>query len=236
MTNRRLKERIAIHLGIFCLHTDNFWGTTFLLQKWGVKKENIAQLDYRGEGWPGFMAIHMRNGTKKLIAFDDMIRLLHMYGFFTPMRCTLCCDYTCELADISFGDAWLPELKNDNIGKSMIISRSESGESLLQNAVAKTKIQLDKISRNKVVQAQAAELAFKKSLKARTPFSRLLVKKMPIYNTELLEPKLRAYLDGIWCYLRIYLGSKRYLWGLPFVCESISGTLGRIRDTTSTGK
>ena len=52
----------------------------------------------------------------------------------------MCTDAVCELADISFGDAWLPELSNDKIGTSLVISRSETGEEVLRNTKSKMKL------------------------------------------------------------------------------------------------
>lgn len=43
----------------------------------------------------------------------------------------MCPDHTGELADLSLGDAWLPELKGQKLGESLILTRTEAGERLL---------------------------------------------------------------------------------------------------------
>ena len=208
---------VVLHLGIFCNHTPSFLATEYILHRMKVKKEDVKGLDYRGEGWPGKMTIKL--GSRELTLADCWAS-----GFgslFYPMRCMLCIDAVAELADISFGDAWLRELRDDKIGQSMLISRSEIGESLLQNALVKGKVELTGVGGNKVTQAQGGILYPKKSLKARLPLFRLLGKEVPIYNAELLRSGLKAYLAGVSCYLRTYLGSKRYLWGLLHIVDSI---------------
>ena len=135
----------------------------------------------------------------------------------------MCCDHTCELADISFADAWLPEVQGmGNIGTSIIILRNDASKELLEKAILKKKINLKRIDSSKVVQSQQGMLDFKKSnLKARISFFNLFGKKHPRYNTSgLSNPTMKAYLSGISLYTRIYLSSKRYLWGLMQIYES----------------
>ena len=159
--NKSLKEKISFHIGIFCGHTPNFLGTEFLLDKLGIKKEDVKNLNYRGEGWPGSMKISLESGGL-LLPLPDYWGGLFGLNFFTPARCLLCSDGICELADISFGDAWLPELSDDKIGKSIIVSKSEIGEQLLQAMKLKNKIELNETSVKKVIQSQAEMLHFKK--------------------------------------------------------------------------
>ena len=214
LINGKLKEKIVLHLGILCSVNRNFLGTEYLLQKFNIKKEDVAKLDYRGEGWIGGMKITLNNGDKKFsplpIYWTRMLR-----SYFVPMRCTLCSDQSCELADISLGDIWLPEFRDDKIGTSVIISRNKIGEKILQNPALKGKIERTNIDRNKVVESQKNPLFYKKSyLNARIFFFKIFGKSIPSYNQELLEPKFSAYLHAILLYLQIYISSKRHLWGL----------------------
>ena len=54
--------------------------------------------------------------------------------YFTPDGCNVCSDHLAELADISFGDAWLPEFEVDKLGTSIAISRTKLGEEFLAKA------------------------------------------------------------------------------------------------------
>jgi len=176
----------------------------------------VKRLDYRGEGWPGFMKIDA--GEKSLFF------LIHDYwasgfgSFFYPLRCTLCCDQSSELADISFADAWLPELADDKVGSSMIISRTEIGAGILQRAVSKGKITLNEIPPREVIQTQWAALHLKKTVEARFSLLRLVGRKeMPAYNTKLLNPGFRSRVDAILLFSRRHAGSKRYLWRIIYL-------------------
>lgn len=156
--NKKLKEKIVLHLGLFCNHTPTLLATEFLLKKVKVKKESVKRLDYRGEGWPGKMKVGLAN-NELLLPYSWS--LVGSY-FFTPIRCFLCSDGANELSDISFADAWSELSEKDKIGKSIVVSRSELGEKLLQITELRKEIELNKISANKVVQSQQTMLPFKK--------------------------------------------------------------------------
>lgn len=162
--NKTLRQRVSLHLGIFCSHTDTFKGTEFVLQRVGVTKEEVTRISYRGGGWPGGITISLKNGTeKKVNLFTRLWASYHDSLFFSPSRCLLCGDVTNELADISFGDAWLPEIvRVEHEGKSIVISRSERGEALLRAASSKGAIQLEPLDARDVVRSQRLFLHFKK--------------------------------------------------------------------------
>lgn len=130
--NKTLKEKISLHIGIFCGHSSNFLGTEFLLSRSRIKKEDVKNLSYRGGGWPGSLKIRLQR-SEMLMPYPDWWNSSFGLYFFAPTRCLLCSDGVCELADISFGDAWLPELSDDKIGKSIIISKRGMGGGIVAN-------------------------------------------------------------------------------------------------------
>lgn len=160
--NKELKKKIVLAIGIFCSHVDSFQATNNLLNQKGLELQDITELRYRSGGWPGKMQIKFTNSKIYELNYHEYIQITHSNNFFTPDRCLLCCDLTAELADISCGDAWLPEYKSDNIGKSMIIVRTKTGRDLVDRSLAKESIELNLIDRKKVIEAQG--ITFKKIL------------------------------------------------------------------------
>lgn len=208
--NKKLRERIVIRIGLFCSHTASFQGTKFLLNRvLHVKVEDIFKLDYRGKGWPGGMTIKLRNGTEKLFPSDFYLKYLHL-PLFIPPACLFCSDETSELADISLGDAWLPELMDDNIGESIIMTRTKLGKEILQKAVSNGKLKTTKINSNKILVSQKAPLYFKKRrLKARISFMKILGEEMLELRTKLIKPGAIDYIAAIFTYLNLYISSRR---------------------------
>lgn len=210
--NKKLKEKIILHLGIFCNHTSNFIGTEFLLDKLKIKRGEVEKLNYRGEGWPGGMLIKLKNNRTRFISPSVYWNSLFGLNFFTPTRCLLCSDSICELADISFGDAWLPELSDNKIGKSIIVSKSEIGEKILQMMKLKDKIELNEVGIEKVIQSQVGVLYFKKkNLKARSRLFKVVPK-----NDNLIESDVVDYFLALFPYLNAYISSKPFLRNILF--------------------
>ncbi|MGB2841623.1 MAG: Coenzyme F420 hydrogenase/dehydrogenase, beta subunit C-terminal domain [Halobacteriota archaeon] len=210
--NKKLKQKIVLHLGLWCSTTCNFLGTEFVLKRLGVSKEAVKELNYRGEGWPGGMSVQLKNGEKRFIPLGDYWDT--NFSSFRPSRCRLCSDAIAEFADICFGDyrgqsAYL----NEKIGNSDIISRTITSENILQRMLSKQKIEIWRVSSSDVATSQGY-FHSKKNVKACFHLFRLLGKKIPIYNQELLKPPLITYLWELDLHLRTLLASRRCLWGL----------------------
>lgn len=215
IVNKRLKEKIALHFGILGMHTDSFSETEFILQKYGIRKELVAQLDYRGQGWPGTVTIHLKDGTAKSIPYLDYITL-HGLRLFTPRRCNLCRDMTSELADVAFMDPWLPEvLAHEKTGKSLIMPRTKVGKAICQSAKSKKVIEMEEIASSKAAQAQGGLEFPTKEVKVMHFLFRILGHPTPSYNydTPLLRPGLANYLRALVIYFNEMVSSKSYLRG-----------------------
>ena len=211
MIDKRL-EKIVLHFGLICHHAPTFLATEYLLQKMDIKKEDIQKIDYRGEGWPGGMSIKLKNGHKIFVPqFSNVYWGAVFQSYFIPIRCASCSDKICELSDISFGDAWLPEPSGERWGESIIVSRNRISEELLQNAMSKKKIKLYETDRQKVLQSQGLR-SVKKRISARISIFKGLSKRVPAYNQKLLGSDLFDYVGAFSLYLQTNISSKRYLW------------------------
>ena len=213
--NKKLKEKIVLRIGIVCNHTPTFLATEFLLKKMKIKKEDIEKLDYRGEGWPGGMKITTKNGNKIFVPyFSSGYWGIVFNSFFFPMRCISCNDKICGLSDVSFADAWMPELmKDNNIGTSLVISRNEISEEILNKAVIKEKIELKEVDENIPLKSQGLYVV-KKRLNARIKILKIFGKKIPTYHQDLLNPSFSDYLYALLFYIQNCFFSKRYFWRL----------------------
>jgi len=210
---KELKQKIVLHLGLFCGHTVNFFGTDVILSKLGVRKEDVISIDYRGKGWPGSMHIRVKDGRELVVQF---YRGWNAYWnifspcFFTPWCCLMCEDQFNELADVSVGDAWLPGLVERGLGKSVIIVRTAVAENLFKNVENNGILSVKFISPSLVKQSQAFSLKFKKEqLSGRLSFFRLLGKRTTNIKT---KHDFHHFLDIIGAflpYVSYVLSSKR---------------------------
>jgi coenzyme F420 hydrogenase subunit beta len=162
----KLKNKISMYLGLMCSGTMNVFSIDFLLNVLGIQNELITDIQYRfkngSEGWPGKFLVKLKNGMEKSISFDKYLTIIRAY---VPLPCLLCCDQTNEFSDISFGDAWLPDITGNQAGMSIIVSRTENGEHLIQSACSNQSIQIKAISLADTIKSQLPLLKFKKSNK-----------------------------------------------------------------------
>jgi coenzyme F420 hydrogenase subunit beta len=129
-----LKEKVGVAIGIFCAGTPSTQGTINLLNKYHINAEDVDALRYRGRGWPGHFTAHSKRDKSKL----QELTYKEAWGFvqaYRPFRCYLCPDATSELADISCGDAWYREIKDDDPGYSVVLVRTERGRRIIRGAI-----------------------------------------------------------------------------------------------------
>jgi len=115
----------------------------------------------------------------------------------------MCYDQFNEFADISLGDAWLPELKEDKTGTSILIARTEIGERVLQEASSAGAIKILEIPESKVVQSQKGLIRNREILGAHLLIARLFGKCVPRYNVKVLRLRFNKmkYLVALFDYI-----------------------------------
>jgi len=207
----KLKEKIALHIGLFCSHADTFWQIESLIKRLRISKDDIENICYRGNGWPGIMTIRLKDGRIIKIPYHDAMSLHGLWIHAMP-RCLFCCDLTSELSDISCGDPWLPEvMRNETEGKSIIISRNDIGDKFCKGAEQQGYLQIDAIEPARVKQSGDMMVSKKKDIEVRFILRRILKKPIPIYNTQLLKPEAVNFLRSALVYFNTSASNKKYL-------------------------
>jgi coenzyme F420 hydrogenase subunit beta len=130
-----LNVNVGLAIGIFCAGTPSTQGTLDLLHQCGVDPQQVADLRYRGRGWPGTFAVR-RHGQDE---WHDLATYEQAWGFlqkYRPYRCHLCPDGTSEFADLSCGDPWYREIRQGDEGRSLLLVRTEAGRQIVHAAMA----------------------------------------------------------------------------------------------------
>jgi len=199
-----LREKLILHIGLFC-SSCSFLPTDHLLKKLKIKSEKVDKLEYREGKWPGQVLIGLKDGTERRVGIHDFDWLLRL---FTPLRCSFCVDHTNELADISLGDAWLPELKGQK-GWSVIISRTDFGEIVLKKAEAEQILETYFGDKQKLIESQKNSLLYKKvTAPVLINIHKALHQKTPIYvGAKHKNAKFFDYVISLLSYLTTRLTS-----------------------------
>jgi len=175
--NKNIKKRVSLYLGLFCQNILNYKGLSLFLSKKNIYVEDVVHFSFRGNGWPGGMTIELASGKNEFIPLSKYWRTLQ---YFYPLRCQACPDGLAEHADISVGDAWLPEYGSGNPGMSVFVTRTTRGDQLCNEIIQTGDIVVKQSNLDRVKQSQQWLIGHKKKfLKSRTRILDLLGKQLP---------------------------------------------------------
>lgn len=201
-----LREKIVYHIGLVCSHTMGVEGVKFVLEKMSVSPEKIHRLSYRGEGWPSGLKVRMKDGSEKYMPnLNSWWSEIFGGYFFSHYYCTICSDHLNEFSDISLADAWLRDIvEKDNIGTSIVITRTNKGNELIEKAVEQKQIQIFNLTLNEVIRSQLVPILFKKrNIRARLNIYKCFGrKKMP---PDLVENESTFIKPTIFDYVGVFL-------------------------------
>lgn len=134
-----LAARIPFILSFFCAGTSSQRGTGRILDRLGVAPGDVASFRYRGDGWPG---------SARAVTHDDRVATMSYavsWGEIlckeVQLRCKICPDGIGGAADLAAGDAWIEDESgypnfDEADGRSLVLTRSGVGDSLLAAAQA----------------------------------------------------------------------------------------------------
>jgi coenzyme F420 hydrogenase subunit beta len=152
--------RIAYVLGSYCGNILRFGAVHNFLRLYGVDGlEQVADLQYRAGEWPGKMRVELDDGR----VFEmPKFYANYLIPFYIVPRCLTCTDLTAEFADLSGGDAWAPVYEERGKGFSMLVARSEKGQRLVDELLARGLLEAEPIGEQEAMEAHAHMLDFKK--------------------------------------------------------------------------
>lgn len=163
-----LDDKVGLTISIFCGGTPSTEGTYNLLDMLGVKPEEAEEIRYRGRGWPGATMVKLK-GNKQIRQMSYEESWGTVLSNHTQFRCRLCPDSTGEFADISCGDPWYREIEPGELGRSLLLVRTELGRRILHAAMNAGYVKLEKGSPEILAASQKALLKRRRNL-----FGRLL--------------------------------------------------------------
>lgn len=155
------KDKIKILIGLYCGVQNEPVAIHHLLRRFKIKDyRKVKKVSYRSRDWPGRFEVNLKDGRKFSLSKSAFN---YVSLFYLAKRCLWCIDLANELADISVGDGWAKK-DGDNKGQgwSVVISRSQLGQKVLDVMVDKGVICLEKISEYDSIKMHAHGLYSKK--------------------------------------------------------------------------
>ena len=155
-TARKVKLILGPYTG-----TNMYFGAvrSFLRSK-GVKDSTpIENLQYRAGEWPGKLSVTLNDGK----CFEaEKFFYNYLIPFFISRHCQIIPDFSNELTDISVGDAWSPLYESQRGGYSVVITRSQQGDDLVEQMSKKGSLVLEEKKPKDVIVMHSHMFDFKK--------------------------------------------------------------------------
>lgn len=154
-------ERLVVFVGLVCGHYKTQAYAESLAWQLGIPPQDLAEVDFRIKqpGRPSgdymFGARHRAESEWRTTSVRLLAGGNWGHNAFQPEACNFCDDVVCETANVSLGDAWLPQFAGDSRGTNIVISRDRQIDSVLQAGRASGAIALQPLEPSDAVLSQA---------------------------------------------------------------------------------
>lgn len=158
----RVDTRFPIMISFFCAGVPSLKGGNAILKRMGVKKPDVVAFRYRGRGWPGYANAALQDGSSQRLSYADSWG--EILSNYVQLRCRICPDGTGQFADIVFADAWATDARgfptfDERDGVSLILSRTEIGERIVNDALMQGSIHADAFDLEDLAQIQPGQVS-----------------------------------------------------------------------------
>lgn len=155
-----LAERIRFCVGLVCGHLKSARFAESLAWEQGVAPAELTGIDFRVKSDERSdrysVSVTAADGTTQTTLTSQLSVTDWGMGFFKYTACDYCDDVLAETADITFGDAWLPEFTGDPKGDNIVVTRSRAAKEVFdRNSGA---LQLTDITAERAARSQDAGL------------------------------------------------------------------------------
>jgi len=175
-----LAEKLKLTIAIFCAGAPSTNATIdYIGSIGGPASEDLAQLRYRGNGWPGMFTATGRDASQVERTYAQSWGVIQAER---PWRCRICPDHSGELADISVGDPWYRQLKDGEPGSSLIVARTKRGREAIEAAIAAGYLVCKEVDHSLLPDSQPGLLTLRASVFGRLLAMRLQGLPTPVYK------------------------------------------------------
>lgn len=191
----RVDQLVVAMLSFMCAGVPSIAGTHELIRKLGGDPAAVRKFRYRGDGWPGNARAEMADG--RVLETDYNSSWGTVLNRHLQFRCKICPDGTGESADIVCADAWFgadgyPEF-TERPGRSLLLTRTQRGEDLVQAALAGAAIQTQDLPVADIARMQPYQVQRKQVVLGRWLATWLAQRRAPRYdNLRLLQASSTA--------------------------------------------
>ena len=191
--NSIIKSSIVYTMGLVCGHIKSKAFAEMLGWQLSVQPNELVDIDFRtklngyGANQYGVTVTKQSSEIHSITSgpVNELFGTNWGLGYFKSKACDFCDDVMSETADITIGDAWLPEYINNPEGTNIIVVRSALINELLNNAINMDRVFLEDLSEDRVLLSQSSGISHRrKGLQYRLYLNSKMSKPTPIKRVE----------------------------------------------------
>lgn len=180
--DHRVDRVFPLMLSFFCGGVPSHNAADRMVRAMGLEPETLTGFRYRGNGWPGMARAEATDGRVGEMSYAQSWGS-HLSGE-VQFRCKICPDAVGGVADIACADAWYGDTDGypsfeEQEGRSLVVTRTETGDGLLTDAVAAGAIAVEPLDVGEIDLMQPAQARRKRLVAARTASCRVLLQPVP---------------------------------------------------------
>jgi len=181
----RIDTKFPYMISFFCAGVPSLGGARALLAALGIAETDVAALRYRGDGWPGFATATAHDGTTARMSYAESWG--GILAGRVQFRCKICPDGVGGFADIVCADAWKCDadgypLFEEADGTSLMITRTATGQAILDAAVTYGAVEVVSLDPAKIAAMQPGQVRRKTALMSRLLALSVLWRPRPKYK------------------------------------------------------
>lgn len=164
-------------ISLCCSGQTTVQGTWCYYRLLGIRKDDVTNIQYRGNGWPSGIQIELKNGD--IIKRDNYTypwTLIHESLLFRPKRCLNCTIKTSPVADVSLADPWLKEyMENDKIGNTIVIC-NDNGNCVIKQMENESLLEIKDVDEYTYLESQKGTVQAKLKANQYKRFNKVVAK------------------------------------------------------------
>lgn len=192
LQNKEMADQIKYVFSFFCAGIPSDSAQKQLLLALGTNEDRCNHLQYRGNGWPGYVTVTDVKGNYASMTYNDSWGKI--LGRDIPPICRFCLDGIGLTADVVCGDAWYTKIDgtpdfSERDGRNIVIARTEMGKDLIQICLQNGRLELQNYDLNssELSGIQKYQYERKATMISMIYAMKIAGKKCPSYNDTLLK-------------------------------------------------
>lgn len=156
--------QVPFTIGLVCGHLKSRYFGDYLIRQIGFDPSDVETVDFRHKlagraaSRYGFEVIPRGDRRHEVARMTSLDAHDWGEGQFKNPACDFCDDVLAECADIAVGDAWLPGYVDDHRGTNVVVVRHEDLGKIIDEAIGKGRLSLDRLTPKDVAQSQSSGL------------------------------------------------------------------------------